>query len=258
MRISRIIGNVIFFGTPPLFIALLCAALYFSIPVFGQFQPETVSRITLTRIMQLRDFRTFSAERIERTADRCDAEFGRTSPNPPYFYFSPAEKKIYARFEEQHRIERKKEREEGNYSVRRYPDFAVSYFESNLFLMTQSIYFRRMKQFDTANAEERHRILTESADDLKYWQQVYFDFVGAAGLPIPPLAELLQEYDNMIEGFKIGATEEEIRRIAAFKKNLNLVMLGKEMQKIDLKGLHPVLGIFSKEKKREGVDKKRN
>jgi hypothetical protein len=196
--------------------------------------------------MQLRDFRTFSAERIERITDRCNAEFGRKSPNPPVFHFSPAEKRIYARFEEQHR-----KKDKNNSGVKEYPQFAVSYFESNLFSMVRNIYFRRMKEFDAANAEKRQQILTESADDLKYWQQVYFDFVGAAGLSIPTLSELLQEYEEMTEGFKFGASDEEIRQLTTFKKNLNLAVISKEIQKIDLKGFPSVLGIFPKERKRQ-------
>ncbi|MCL2743128.1 MAG: hypothetical protein FWE67_04685, partial [Planctomycetaceae bacterium] len=176
-------------------------------------------------VLQLRDLRDLSAETIEKIADRSNAEFGRLSPKPPVFSFSSVEKKIYAHFGKQHR---KNSEEEKN-------NPGVSYFENNLSLMVRSIYFRRMKEFDTAGPEKRKNILTETADDLKYWQEVYFNFVDAAGIPKPSLSELLREYDEMIEGFKDGAAEDEIRQITAFKKNLNLVLIGKEMQNFKLK-----------------------
>ena len=219
------LGNIIFFGSPPLFIVLLCTLLYCWLPVFGRLQPENIDRLTLVRVLQLRNLRDLPAETIEKIADRSNAEFGRQSQKPPVFSFSSAEKRIYAHFGEQHYKNSGEEKKKSG----------TSYFESNLSLMVRSIYFRRMKEFDNAGLEQRQRILTETTDDLKYWQEVYFNFIDAAGLPRPSLTELLREYDEMVEGFKTGATEDEVRQISEFKKNLNLAFLGKEMQNFKLK-----------------------
>lgn len=207
----RFLGNCLFFGAPLLI--LFAAVLVFSTyQVFGPFDPQKIDRMTLIRIMQLRDFRQLPAEKISALTDRAEAEFGRDGAMRPIFEFSPTEKKIYAHF--------------------RGKDTATkSYFETNLYLMARIRYFQWMNDYQRFSESERVALMKKVTADMKYWETLYMDFLRAADLPIPTMAELIREFEKMIEeDFKIDATPEEIVRIDTFKRQMNTVIFANEVQ----------------------------
>ncbi|MDR1963402.1 MAG: hypothetical protein LBQ50_06460 [Planctomycetaceae bacterium] len=206
----RFIGNACFFAGP--FVVLAVGVLMISMyGVLGSINPETIDRSDLIRAMKLRDFRMLPPETVKALAKRAEEEFGRKSVNKPEFRFSKTEKKVYAYFQN-NRSEQK------------------SFFESNLLLLARVRYFQWMNDYAAASPEQQHVLMKEVVDDMKYWESVFMDFLRAADLPIPSLAELIREFENMIDNFKIGATPEEIARIDNFKQRMNTAFVAREIQ----------------------------
>lgn len=203
-----------FFGAPTLVLITGTIALAFS-QVFGPFNPDKVDRATLIRAMQLRDFRTFSPDALRRTTDRAESEFGRKSAQKPVFEFSSTEKKVYAYFQEG----RAGNPEKG----------PSSHFETNLLLMARLRYFQWMNDYEAFSDEQRKALMNEIADDMKYWQSVYMDFLRAADLPIPSIQELIREFEQMIDRFKVDATPDEVARIDSFKQKMNQAIVAREL-----------------------------
>ena len=90
--------------------------------ILGNINPETLDRQTLVRVMQIRDFRQFSPELIERLTLRAEQEFGRHSPNKPVFAIPLLEQKLHVYFQT-HRSNQQ------------------SYLERNLTIMAKARYF---------------------------------------------------------------------------------------------------------------------
>ncbi len=201
----QLLKNVLFFGGP-VFVLLTALAAAALAPIFGPIEPANVDRATLVRIMQLRDFQKMSTENRAAWTDRAEAEFGRGGVMRPVFAFSPLEKKIYAHFRGSDRP-------------------APSRFERNLQLMARIRYFQWMSEYEQATEPERALLMRRISDDMTYWEWLYYDFLSAAELPRPTWAELIQEFEKMIEGFKVGATPEEQARIDRFKNRMNAAMV---------------------------------
>ena len=178
--------------------------------VFGSIKPEKLDRPTLIRVMQLRDFRQMTPEQVVALADRAEAEFGRNGAMRPIFDFTPAEKKIYAYFRDE-RTARK------------------SFFEGNLMLMARTRYFQWMNDYEILSEVDRVELMRNVTAEMKYWETIYMDFLHAAELPIPSMAELIREFEKMIDDFKIGATPEEIVRIDTFKRRMNTAIVAGEV-----------------------------
>ncbi|MDR2756866.1 MAG: hypothetical protein LBC20_14300 [Planctomycetaceae bacterium] len=205
-----LVGNSCFFAGP--FVVLAVGIAMISMRgIWGSIDPETIDRTNLIRVMKLRDFRTLPPKTVEALTHRAETEFGRQSDNKPVFQFSKTEKKIYAYFQN-NRSEQK------------------SFFEINLLLMARTRYFQWMNDYASASPEQQIVLMSEVVDDMKYWESVFMDFLHAAGLPIPSIAELIREFENMIEQFKIGATPEEIAQIDHFKQRMNTAYLAYEVQ----------------------------
>lgn len=216
----QFLKNSCFFGAPLLLLFLGCAVWSWN-SVFGAFDPNRIDRATLSRIMQLRDFRRFSSEKQLALTNRCETEFGPRAVQKPVFQFSGSEKKLYAFFQKQH---------QNRNSGRGGKSGSGVYFETNLSLMARLRYFQWMDAYDTLSDKERRDLLNRIVGDLKYWQTIYFDFLQAADLPQPSIAELIREFDNMIEAFKIGATDKDIARIDSFKQQISASIIAREVQ----------------------------
>ncbi|MDR2117502.1 MAG: hypothetical protein LBP87_14090 [Planctomycetaceae bacterium] len=206
----RLIGGGCFFAGP--FVVLTVGIVMILMhDIFGSINPETIDRADLIRMMKFRDFRVLPLETVEALTYRAEREFGRKSDNKPVFQFSKTEKKLYAYFQ-------------NNRSKRK------SFLETNLLLMARIQYFQWMNNYVSLLPEQRIILMKDVVADMKYWQLVYMDYLYAAELPIPSLSELIQEFDNMIEHFKIGATPEEIARIDDFKQRINNAYAAQEIQ----------------------------
>jgi hypothetical protein len=204
------IGKGCFFACP--FVVVAIGIVMISLhSVFGTINPKTIDRATLIRVMKFRDFRMLPPETVTALTLRTETEFGRNSSNKPKFVFSETERKIYVYFQN-NRSEQK------------------SFLETNLLLMARTRYFQWMNDYASASPEQQAVLMKEVVDDMKYWQTVYMDFLRAAGLPIPSMAELIREFEKMIEQFKIGATPEEITRIDHFKQQMNTAIVAGEIQ----------------------------
>jgi hypothetical protein len=204
------IGQGCFFAGPFVVLAIGLAMISMH-GLFGSINPETMDRADLIHVMRFRDFRKLPPETVTALTYRVEAEFGRRSPNKPKFEFSETERKIYVYFQNS-RSEQK------------------SCFETNLLLMARTRYFQWMNDYVSASQEQQAVLMKEVVDDMKYWEKVYMDFLHASGLPIPSMAELIREFENMIEQFKIGATSEEIVRIDNFKQRINTAFIASEIQ----------------------------
>ena len=200
VAIRRFFGAVLFFGAPVFLIVFGCAVVGLRL-VYGPIDPETVDRARLIRLIQFRDFRKLPAPLVAELSERCDAEFGRRSGKMPEFRFSAAEKKIYA-----------------HYSGKRKT--GDTRFETNLNLMARTKYFDWMNRFESLPRREQPALMHEIIDDMKWWEDLYMNFLRAAELPIPPLAELMKEFDEMIESFKNGADPENVKRVDQFKRRM--------------------------------------
>jgi hypothetical protein len=237
------LGNFCFYAVP--FCAFIVVVVMISLhSVLGTIHPKTIDRSTLIRVMQIRDFRILPPKTVAELAERAEAEFGRNSLQKPVFQFSETEKNVYAYFQSN----RQKEKQQ------QHP----SYFETNLILMAKSRYFHWMNTYAAAAPEEQSVLMNEIVDDMNYWQTVYLDFLQAANLPVPSLAELIQEFDEMIEQFKVGATEDEIARIDHFKRRMNAAFVASEVHNATKNlsenvssAVSNLLGTFSPLKKKE-------
>ena len=198
--LRRCAGAAFFFAPPVLVILIFCVAVGLR-PLFGPIDPKNVDRACLVQLMKFRNFRTLPPQVVAELAERSDTEFGRRSGKMPEFQFSTTEKKIYAHFGG------------GRQSN-------TTRFETNLNLMARVKYFNWMERFESLPRRQQPALLNEIIDDMKWWENLYMSFLQAAELPIPTPIELMQQFDDMIESFKVGADDVDIERIDRFKKRM--------------------------------------
>ena len=180
--------------------------------ILGNVEPEKLDRQTFVRVMQLRDFRQFSPELIERFTLRAEQEFGRHSPNPPVFQLPGWEKRIHIRKQTQ-RSEQ------------------PSFMERNMGLMARVRYFRWMHEYTAAERVRKAELMGDVVEEMRHWQEVYLDYIRFLGLPEPTHAELFQDFQRMIEDFKTDASPEEITLIDAFTQDLSRILFASEVQR---------------------------
>jgi len=203
--------RLLFFLIPLPFIAVSLVMIALN-GILGNVDPEKADRQTLVRVMQLRDFRGFSPDLIKRLTDRGEQEFGRHSPNKPVFGVPFWEKWIHVYFQT-HRSSRQ------------------STLERNLTLMARARYFQWMVEYQSATLNRKSALMNEVVEDMRYWQGVYLDYVRFLGQPEPTLAELYQDFQRMIEAFKVGASPEEITLIDSFAQSMSRALFAAEVQK---------------------------
>jgi hypothetical protein len=179
--------------------------------IFGRVEPETMDRQTLVRVMQLRDFRQFSPDLVERLTDRAEREFGRHSPNKPRFDLPPLEKKTHLYY----RTHRSNQR---------------SQLEINLSIMARLRYFQWMYEYQSAALDRKAVLMNNVLEDMRYWQEVYLDYVRSLGQPEPTLAELYLDFQRMIEDFKVGASAEEMVLIDSFTQEMSRALFAAEIR----------------------------
>jgi len=203
--------RLLFFLIPLPFFAV-CLVMISLDGIFDNIEPEKTDRQTLVRIMQLRDFSRLAPDLIERLTSRAEQEFGRHSPNKPVFAISFLEKKIHVYFQT-HRSNQR------------------SCLERNLTLMARVRYFQWMYEHQTAASARKAALMNDVVADMRYWQEVYLDYVRSLGQPEPTLAELYQDFQRMIEEFKIGATSEEVVQIDSFAQSMSRALFATEVQR---------------------------
>ena len=179
--------------------------------IFWAVVPESITRQQLARVIQIRDFEQFSQEQVERFTDRAESEFGRHSANKPRFDMPWWEQPIHVYFQ--------------NKKNRR-----PSYMENNLTLMSQVRFFQWMYAYKVAGREEKASIMQTAVDDMRYWRQVYFDYLRSMNQPEPTIAELQAEFNNMIDQFKRNALPEEIELINVFAQDIQRSLFAAEIR----------------------------
>jgi len=200
----------LFYFLLPLPFLAVCFVMIALDGILGQVDPEKLDRQTFVRVMQLRDFRQFSPELTERFTLRAEQEFGRHSPNPPVFELPDWEKRIHIRKQTQRSDQ-------------------PSFMERNMGLMARVRYFQWMYEHDAADRVRKAELMNDVVADMRHWQEVYLDYVRFLGLPEPTLAELAQDFQRMIEDFKVDASPEEVELIDSFAGELNLAFAASEV-----------------------------
>jgi len=180
--------------------------------ILGNINPETLDRQSLVRVMQVRDFHQFSPDLVERLTLRAEQEFGRHSPNKPVFDIHNWEKKTHIYYRT-------------NRSAQQ------SYMERNLNLMARKRYFQWMNEYDVAARDGKAALMNNVVEDMRYWQGIYLDYLRYLGLPEPTLAELYQDFQQMIADFKVDASPEEIVLIDSFARDLTRILFASEVQR---------------------------
>lgn len=181
--------------------------------ILGTIDPETIDRHSFVRVMQLRDFRRLSPDLIKQLTFRAEREFGRLSLNKPVFELPAWEKKIHVYFQT-HRSSQQ------------------STLERNMTAMAKVRYFQWMKEYESVDSKQKAALMNEVVADMRYWQELYFDYLRYLGQPLPTAAVLLQEFQRMIEDFKIGVSPEEIILIDSFAQRMSQALFTAEVQKI--------------------------
>jgi len=204
-------SRLFYFSLPLPFLAV-CVVMIALDDILGNIEPETLDRLTLIRVMQVRDFRHFSPELVERLTLRAEQEFGRHSPNPPVFEFSAVEKRVHAHFQ--------KNRSEQKASM-----------EINLTMMANVRFCQWMHEYNAAPRARKAELMNNVVEDMNYWQTVYFDYLRSVGQPEPTLAELAQDFQQMVETFKVDVPPEEAALIDAFAKDMSRVLFASEVQR---------------------------
>lgn len=202
----------LFFFLIPLPFFVVCFGMIILDGILGNIYPETLNRQTLVRVMQLRDFRQFSPDLIERLTLLAEQEFGNHSPNKPVFEIPAWEKNIHIYFQTHRSSQR-------------------SYLESNLTLMAKVRYFQWMDEYQSATTTRKAALMKEIIEDMRYWQEIYLDYIRFLGLPEPTPAELYQDFQHMIEEFKIGTLPERAAQIDSFAQSMSHALFASEVQK---------------------------
>ena len=197
----------------PLPFFAVCGAMIALNGIFGGLEPESIDRHTLVRVMQLRDFRQFSPDFIERMTDRAEQEFGRQSPNKPKFELPFLEKEVHVYFQT-HRSNRQ------------------SYLEINMILMAKVRYYQWMYEYQSAASARKAALMHDIVEDMRYWQNVYLDYVRFLEQPEPTPAELLRDFQRMIEEFKTAASPEEVQLIDSFAKRMTWALAAAEARNL--------------------------
>jgi len=203
--------RLLFFAIPLPFFAV-CLVMIALEGILGNIEPEKVDRQTLMRVIQIRDFRRFDPELVERLTRRAEREFGRHSPNKPVFDISVWEKEVYIYFQTRRSSQR-------------------STLERNLTLMAKTRYFQWMYEYQSAATPRKAELMNDVIADMRYWQEIYLEYVRFLGLPEPTLAELYRDFQRMIEEFKIGASPEETVLIDSFAQNMSKALFATEVQR---------------------------
>lgn len=207
----RFFSSFIFFFVP-LFALTAGIVMLVMSSIFGPINVSALDRTALVNVMRLRNFQTLPPETALALTDRCEKEFGRLSVQKPVFQFSNAEKKIYNYFRNQKTPQK-------------------SFLEDNLTLMARIRYFQWMNDYEIGTPQARTALMKNVVSDMKYWEELYREFLRASELPIPTLAELIQEFEKMIDSFKVGASPEEIARIDFFKQEMNRAIVANEVHR---------------------------
>jgi len=206
-------SRLLYFSLPLPFLAV-CVVMIALDGILGNVEPETLDRPSLIRVMQVRDFRQFSPELVERLTLRAEQEFGRHSPNPPVFELSALEKKMHVHFQQNRSKQEQK-----------------AYMENNLTLMAKVRFCQWMHEYNAAPRARKAELMNDIDAEMRYWQEVYFDYLRCLGQPEPTLAELAQDFQQMIEAFKVDVSPEEAAKIDAFAKDMSRVLFASEVQR---------------------------
>ena len=194
------------------FFLAVCIVMIAMNGIWGNIEPEKTDRQTLVRIMQIRDFRQFSPDLIERLTLQAEQEFGRRSPNRPVFELPSWKKRIHVYFHT-NRSEQ------------------TAYLERNLTKMARIRYFQWMYEYDSATPLQKAALMNDAVEDVRYWQEIYFEYVRFLGQPEPTPAELYQDFLRMIEDFKTDASPEETALIDSFTRDISRVLFAGEVQR---------------------------
>ena len=213
--IYRTMFRLLYFSLPLPFFAV-CVVMIALDGILGNVDPEKLDRQTLVRIIQIRDFRQFSPELVERLTFRAEQEFGRHSPNKPVFELSSLEKKIHVYFQS-HRSEQQ------------------ATLENNLALLAKVRYLQWMYEYNSATRVRKAELMNNVVADMNYWQAVYSDYLRYLEAPEPSPAEVLRGFQRMIEVFKEGASPEEVVLIDSFTKDISSVLFASGVQKSVIK-----------------------
>lgn len=209
--LKRTIYRLLFFLLPLPFFAV-CIAMIAAKGIFGVIDPENIDRQTFVRIVQLRDFRRFPPDLTESLTHWAEQEFGRRSPRRPQFELPVWEKKISAYFRA-HRSERQ------------------SRTETNLTAMAKIRFFQWIHEYQVSTLAQKASLMNDVVADMRYWQEVYLDYLRCLNFPEPTLAELYQEFVRMIENFKVDASPEEVVCIDSFTRDMNKALFASEVQR---------------------------
>jgi hypothetical protein len=190
-RFCTFFGTVFFFTFPAAAVTASFGMTGFH-TLLGTLEPEKLDRQSLGRVMLLRDFRRLPPEVTGKMLDRFEQEFGRKEGKKPVFHFSSSEKTVLAHF--QNRRNRRSEN--------------PSFCENNILLLAETKYFQWARQHQAAGPKQKEKMMEEVLADLDYWQNIYFEFLDAAGLPKPSAAELLVETQRMVLLFKADIPAE--------------------------------------------------
>ena len=180
--------------------------------IFGHIIPEKIDRSSFVRVMQLRDFRRFAPQVVERVTLRAEQEFGRHSPNKPKFELPIWERWLHT-------------------YVQTHQSDQQSRIETNLTMMARIRFFQWMREYQSSTRRQKAALMNDVVEDVYYWQAVYLDYLHSLGFPEPTLAELYQDSERMIENFKVDATQEEIVLIDSFVMEMNRALVVTEVQK---------------------------
>jgi len=203
--------RLLYFLLPLPFLAV-CFVMIALNGILGNINPEKLDRQTFVRVIQIRDFHQFSPDLIERLTLRAEQEFGRHSPNRPVFELPSWEKRLHIHFQ-QHRSEQ------------------PSFMENNMTLMARVRYFQWMYEYNSATRAQKAELMNDVVADMRYWQEIYLDYIRFLGLPEPTPTELYQDFLRMINNFKENASPEEITLIDSFARDMSQVLFASEVQR---------------------------
>ena len=91
-------------------------------------------------------------------------------------------------------------------------------------LMARIRYVQWMHDHQSGTLRERGELMREVVEEMRYWQEIYFDYLRFLGQPEPTLAELHEDFQRMIGAFKVGASPEEAEQIDSFARTMSMAL----------------------------------
>lgn len=245
--VVKLTANVFYFGGGPLLLLLIGLLLYLLYPVLGPIRPKEAKPRQILLWIAVRDLPKQSPETIASLLQRVEELYGPHSGSdaPMTFELSDFFRNIVSErllerrsFLETYQLQgiggvdfsfllsaaqgnsetSPSEGEKSASPVETPKTRKKSLSEKNVVFLFKCWYLREMNAYEQADSEKaKKEQLAKTIEELKWWNAFYLNLFTACEIPKPTLMEMSKEFELTFKEFRETGSEEEYRRIVAFK-----------------------------------------